>query len=327
MSKTSEKVKISKKKIVKDLHTNNTKFEIYIKRVLINSHRDIGINKNALSELNSLINYLADDIANKSVELVKSNGTKTITSREIQSSVKLIFPSEISKAAVRAGTRAVTKFQSQGFDDDKKFVEGKGLSKRAGLVFPITRTRNILLKKPFRVGQGAPVYFAAVLEYICAEILELAGNSARDSKRKRITVRDLFLVVENDEELSKLFRENGYEFLGAGVIPNIHYALLPKKGEKNTSAKALREIRKAQKQDNCIMFPALPFKRLTKEIIQEYMEDAKLEDAASKTLQLHVEQYLIELLEEANLCAIHSGRLQVFPKDVQLAKRIRHEQN
>lgn len=48
MSKSGEKVKIPKKKIVKNLHTNNTKFEIYIKRVLMNFHRDIGINKNAL---------------------------------------------------------------------------------------------------------------------------------------------------------------------------------------------------------------------------------------------------------------------------------------
>ena len=54
------------------------------------------------------------------------------------------------------------------------------------------------------MGAGAPVYLAAVLEYLCAEILELAGNAARDNKKSRIIPRHITLAVKNDEELNNL---------------------------------------------------------------------------------------------------------------------------
>ena len=112
---------------------------------------------------------------------------------------------------------------------------GKSTTKsvKAGLQFPVGRIGRYLKKGKYatRLGAGAPVYLCAVLEYLCAEILELAGNAARDNKKSRIIPRHIQLAVRNDEELNKFL--GGVTVAQGGVLPNIHSVLLPKKAKKS----------------------------------------------------------------------------------------------
>merc|ERR1711970_1537598 len=112
-----------------------------------------------------------------------------------------------------------------------KKVKSKTRSSRAGLQFPVGRVHRLLKKGNYaeRVGAGAPVYLCAVMEYLAAEILELAGNAARDNKKSRIIPRHLQLAIRNDEELNKLL--SGVTIAQGGVLPNIQAVLLPKKTE------------------------------------------------------------------------------------------------
>jgi histone H3/H4 len=116
-------------------------------------------------------------------------------------------------------------------------TKAKTRSSRAGLQFPVGRMHRLLRKGHYakRVGAGAPVYLAAVLEYLSAEILELAGNAARDNKKTRIIPRHLQLAIRNDEELNKLL--SGVTIAQGGVLPNIQSILLPKKTEEKPASK------------------------------------------------------------------------------------------
>ncbi|XP_067884602.1 histone H2A-like [Heterodontus francisci] len=107
--------------------------------------------------------------------------------------------------------------------------KAKSRTSRAGLQFPVGRVHRFLKKGNYaeRVGAGAPVDLAAVLEYLTAEILELAGNAARENKKTRIIPRHLQLAVRKYEELSRLL--GGVNIAQGGVLPDIQAVLLPKK--------------------------------------------------------------------------------------------------
>ncbi|KAJ9079713.1 histone H2B [Entomophthora muscae] len=87
-------------------------FSIYIYRVLKQVHGETGISSKAMSILNSFVSDIFERIAGEASKLAAYNKRSTISSREIQTSVRLILPGELAKHAVSEGTKAVTKYTS-----------------------------------------------------------------------------------------------------------------------------------------------------------------------------------------------------------------------
>ncbi|XP_013878282.1 histone H2A [Austrofundulus limnaeus] len=121
------------------------------------------------------------------------------------------------------------KMSGRGKKSSRKPKTAISRSVRAGVTFPVGRIHRLLKRGQYakRIGPGAAVYLAAVMEYLCAELLELAGRASHDNKRQRITPRHILLAVKNDEELDQLLA--GVMISEGGVLPNIQSSLLPKK--------------------------------------------------------------------------------------------------
>ena len=87
-------------------------YSVYIYKVLKQVHPDTGVSSKAMSIMNSFVNDIFERIASEASKLSTHNGRSTISSREIQTAVRLLLPGELAKHAVSEGTKAVTKYTS-----------------------------------------------------------------------------------------------------------------------------------------------------------------------------------------------------------------------
>lgn len=129
---------------------------------------------------------------------------------------------------------AKVKTTTDGSKDAKKSAVSK--SSRAGLTLSIARLNKRMKSTGGlpRVGATAPVYLTAVLEYIAAEIMNLAAHECQKTKRKRITPEDLSLAIRADQQLNALC--SNVAIYSGDKIKNISRALVPKHRQPGKAA-------------------------------------------------------------------------------------------
>lgn len=211
----------------------NINFNTYVKKVLGQVHPNAGISGPALSTVDNLVKVVISKISCVTNQMFIRSGAKTLSAKNVQNAVKIALGGELSKHAVSEGTKAVTIYASNG-------PSGKGKKQtkaaRAGLTFSVSRVEKIMMLESAAARKGAKVavYLAAVAEYICAEILEISGNIARDHNKKRITTRHIKLAILGDEELNRLFNDTA---ISGGVSLYVHPALIKEKKQRSTKTK------------------------------------------------------------------------------------------
>ena len=223
-------------------------FQEYILKVLKQIHPDLNLSKNVKSQINSFLNVLGEKIAEKSSFLsnssmsvikrktkkeslekpVNKNKQHTIRIKDIQSASAIIFGlyNLLYTHAKSEGTKAVNKYLLTTSGSKTEHISR---TKRAKLLFSVSRVEKMLrMSHNGRVANLACVYLSAILEYITAEILELAGNNSKLLKRTTISSRSLMHIMQDDEEINNLTTKINWRVIGGGVIPHIHAKLLPK---------------------------------------------------------------------------------------------------
>jgi histone H2A len=209
-------------------------FNIYIKKVLKQVDPGKHISQQCSFQLNALLNYLGDKISQLAITLAQTEKKKTVTARDIQISETMILGRELAKYANKEGIKAVTNYKSSTKKKGNRPVD------RAGIVFPPVRARHLIeknLPKHFHIGDAAPVYLAAVLEYLTAEFIQQTGNCTRDNNMNTLTLSCLYKATYNDEELNQLLSKIKFRFATTKVLPNIHRVLQKKPKPKRKSKK------------------------------------------------------------------------------------------
>lgn len=314
-SKVEEKEKSKKKKI--DLGN----FSAYLYMVLKQVHPDKGMTSGSLSAVNSCLKIFAKKFSKMARKECQRNNVVTISSVHVSSAVRKILTWELGKHAIDEGRKAVTKYATSRPDKGDK--KRKTRQQLCQLTFSVSRCEHYLRDfgaSSLRVGADAPVFLTAVIEYLCAEILELSGNSARDNKRVLIKPRDLFFAVENDEELKSLFERYNIIIHEGGVIPFIYSYLLPERDEKGNKkyktkskgkggvhkfrpgTRSLMNIRKHQKTTKLLAEKA-PFKRSFKECMKLYKMEVSYKKGVLLLIQSFVENNLTRQFQKAQKMA------------------------
>ena len=194
-------------------------FSTYIFKVLKQVHPDLGISLKAMSIMNSFCFDMFERIAEECSTILSMNHRSILGAREVQTATRLVLPGDLAKHAVSEGGKAVARSNAEG-------NETKTRSQAAGLVFPVGHFHCLLREGPYsyHVQNRAPIFLAAVIEYLNVEIMELSGNAARDNKKITIYPRHIMLAVRYDEELNQLL--SNVIIPSAGVVPHIHKLLL-----------------------------------------------------------------------------------------------------
>jgi len=128
---TSDKVGVERKEKKKGRRKRVETYSSYIYKVLKQVHPDTGISRRAMSIMNSFVNDVFERLASEATKLVRQNKRTTLSSKEIQTAVRLMLPGELAKHAVSEGTKAVTKYNT-ATAHDKPDKKGKGKSAASG---------------------------------------------------------------------------------------------------------------------------------------------------------------------------------------------------
>ena len=189
-----------------------------------------------------------------------------------------------------------------------------------------------------RIGKTMYEEIRGILKFWVEKIMKDVVTFTEYARRKTVSIQDLEDALEsngislaaglneNAKTTASLQSRNARGKSGkAAPAPKSDEVKNPHRFRPGTVA--LREIRRHQKNSDCLEIPKLNFERVCREIAQDLHDDLRFSDGVFDLLHLAAEDYLVSLCEAANKCALHASRETVFSKDLQLVRDIRDDAN
>ena len=291
-------------------------FDIYIQKALKQVSKN-EITSNAKQQLNNLLIIIAKLITEKTLYLVEVSKKKTISVKELENSVGILFSGELKNVIIEEGKKSVIKFRENIDEEEKK---GFSVQNKIGIIFPPSMCEKFLRKfgnSNIMITVESPVYLASVLEYISAEILDLSSSIASAHNRIRITVRDLEIAIRTDYEFNSFFNKNNIYFIGGGIIPFIN-PIIKNKNKKKSEKTIIKEINKLQKEGDCLIFAKHPFEQVIRYIVSQYKKDVKISKNVFLILQYYIENEMLNLIQKAYNLSIYAGRIKLISSDLEM---------
>ena len=322
-------------------------FEIYVLKLLKQQYPDNSLNTNTKQQLNSVLCHLATRISTDAKSSCLHAGRRTITHIDVIVSSKMLMSDEDRLSldiAVNEMYNTIDKSKETTDavkDDLNEDVKGGRREVKLGLVFPPATAEKFLREKGssgLMVAKKASVILCVVLETIMRDILT-QSVAQMNTKKKRLTIQDVNRAVTTTPSLKNLFRKCTIQFIGGGPTDFIHPMLSVKTGKSkhdvyadddtktrgyNPGTLVLKEIKKLQKVYNKKIIAKVPFDKAVREVFTEKNCDSKISKQVFTVLQYYLESYLVDILHQSNLAALHAGRLKVIPEDIDFVHSIRN---
>jgi histone H3/H4 len=294
---------------------------MYILKVLRMVSPKHGMTLNAKKQINGVLCILANIIYERCVKILSVSKRKTISPREIMCAVNFTFTGNLQSAIIRECSESLEKYMKLGQTHDKSSKHTQ-----IGMIFSPSVSekflRNFGLSKAL-VSENSPIYLSTVLEYICAEILASSLKHI-PAKKSRLSIREIELGIRNDAELNTLFVSHNMYLIGGGIVPYF-FPHTEEKQHKNINV--IEEIKKIQDAYDCLFIPKSFFERLVRYYTEKHTGVIKLNKNVVMMLQYVIENYIVQLLQEANRLSVYTGRKKVTGDDIKFILSLTEKNN
>ncbi|CAH2015820.1 unnamed protein product [Acanthoscelides obtectus] len=293
-------------------------YAIYIYKVLKQVHPDTGISSKAMSIMNSFVNDIFERIAAEASRLAHYNKRATITSREIQTAVRLLLPGELAKHAVSEGTKAVTKYTSSN---------GKAAKKAGKAQKNISKSDK---KKKRRRKESYAIYIYKVLKQVHPD----TGISSKAMSIMNSFVNDIFERIA--AEASRLAHYNKRATITSREIQTAVRLLLPGELAKHAVSEGTKAVtkyttaKKAGKAQKNISKSDKKKKRRRKEsyaiyiykVLKQVHPDTGISSKAMSIMNSFVNDIFERIAAEASRLAHYNKRATITSREIQTAVRL-----